>query len=369
MLALGLTALLGAQTPSPSVARVILGPVGPSPYTVVRGWDKAHVTPGFAWGGNSGIFAESPSHIFIAQRGEFRLPQPLPAGYLGFAGSIGHNVLNETAARVWKHCLFVLDGHGNEIETWSQWDGLCEGSDGPGPHRLRISPYDPQHRVWVVNETFSQIYVFSHDGKALLMTLGEKGVEGADHTHFAKPQDVAFLPDGRILVADGLDNNRIVILDRNGKYVSEFGSKGTGPGQFQGVHAVAVGPDGLIFALDRSGGRINVFRTTSDPVKVDYVATWSGFSLPLDLIVNDDALWLTDLNPLRFIKMDFDGNRLYSWLVPKDLPDGYLEVHTFTVDSDLNLYGGDNQYGRTQKFVPKPDADPKLIIHPPWHAN
>jgi hypothetical protein len=342
--------------------------VGPSPYTVIRGWDKATVTPGFAWGGNSGVWAESPNRILILQRGEFRLPEPLPAGYLGFAGSIGHNVLNETDARVWKHCLFVLDGNGREIETWSQWDKLCEGSDGPGPHRIRISPYDPQQRVWVINETFSQIYVFSHDGKQLLMTLGEKGVEGSDGTHFAKPQDVAFLPDGRILVADGLDNHRIVILDRNAKYLGEFGGHGDGPGQFNGVHAVATGPDGLIFGLDRSGGRINVFRATSDPAKVDFLATWSGFSLPLDLIVNDDGLWLTDLNPLRFIKTDFSGNRIYSWLVPKDLPDGYLEVHTFTVDSDLNLYGGDNQYGRTQKFVPKPDADSTLIIHPPWHA-
>ncbi len=222
--------------------------------------------------------------------------------------------------------------------------------------------------MWVVNETFDVIYVFSNDGKRLLMTLGEKNVPGHDGTHFAKPQDVAFLPDGRILIADGLDNHRVMILDKNAKYLGEVGGFGTGPGQFNGVHAVATGPNGLVFALDRSGGRINVFRATANPATLDYVATWSGFSLPLDLIVNDDSLWLTDLNPLRFIKMDFNGNRLYTWLVPRDLPDGYLEVHTFTVDSNLNLYGGDNQYGRTQKFVPKPGADPALIIHPPWHA-
>ena len=36
------------------------------------------------------------------------------------------------------------------------------------------------------------------------------------------------------------------------------------------------------------------------------------------------------------------------------------------VDSSGMLYGGDNQYGRTQKFVPKPGADPKLLIRAPW---
>jgi hypothetical protein len=53
-------------------------------------------------------------------------------------------------------------------------------------------------------------------------------------------------------------------------------------------------------------------------------------------------------------------------MVPKDLPDGYLEVHTFSVDSNGNMYGGDNQYGRTQKFVPKPGADKSLLIGMPW---
>ena len=94
-----------------------------------------------------------------------------------------------------------------------------------------------------------------------------------------------------------------------------------------------------------------------------------GFSLPLDIIVNDDSLWITDLKPLRFVKLDFKGNRLYTWLVPSDLPDGYLEVHAFSVDSAGNLYGGDNQYGRTQKFVPKAGADPKQLIRAPWRAK
>jgi hypothetical protein len=365
---LGLIATVPALIAQTTQA-VISGPVGPSPYDVVRGWHKPFAEPGFAFGGNSGVFAESPDRIFIAQRGEARLPSPVPPEFAGFAGSIGINVLSDTARRVWRNCLYTLDGSGKVKERWTQWDALCEGSSGPGPHRLRISPYDPDRRVWVVNETFHTIYVFSNDGNRLLRTLGEKNVPGTDGKHFARPQDVAFLPDGRILVADGLDNHRVMILDREMNYISEFGGFGKGPGQFNGVHAVAAGPQGRIFALDRSGGRINVFRTTPDPAKVEFVEAFDGFSLPLDLIVNDDSLWVTDLNPLRFTKLDFKGKHLYTWMVPRDLPDGYLEVHTFSVDSSGNLYGGDNQYGRTQKFVPKRDADPALLIRQPWVAR
>ena len=358
--------MLAGQAPALVAQDAARGPVGPSPYDVVSGWHQPFADKGYAFGGNSGVFAESPDRIFIAQRGETVLPDPLPPGYMGFAGSIGISALRETERRVWRHCLYTLDGDGHVIDIWDRWDHLCEGSDGPGPHRVRLSPYDPQGRVWLVNETFHQIYVFSNDGRELLKTLGEKGVPGDDEMHFARPQDVAFLPDGRTLVADGLDNHRVVILDREARYLSEFGGFGEGPGQFNGIHALAVGPRGLIFALDRSGGRINVFRTTDDSRTVEFVDVWSGFTLPLDLIVNENHLWMTDLGPLRFIKLDFEGNHLYTWNVPADLPDGFLEVHTISVDADGNLYGGDNRHGRTQKLVPKHGADPTLLIDPPW---
>ena len=119
-----------------------LGPTGPSPYEVVDGWLQPFASEGFALGGNSGVFAESPDRIFIAQRGETRLPDPVPSGFAGFVGSIGINALRGEG-RVWQHCIFVVDGDGNLIEVWDQWDHLFEGSEGPGPHRIRISPLRP----------------------------------------------------------------------------------------------------------------------------------------------------------------------------------------------------------------------------------
>ena len=95
------------QPPAPAANVVELGPMGPSPYNVVRGWQKPFAAPGFAFGGNSGVFAESPDRIWIAQRGEFRLPDPLPAGYGGFAGSIKMNVLTVVDRRVWQNCLYT----------------------------------------------------------------------------------------------------------------------------------------------------------------------------------------------------------------------------------------------------------------------
>ena len=55
-------------------------------------------------------------------------------------------------------------------------------------------------------------------------------------------------------------------------------------------------------------------------------------------------------------------HRLYTWFWPTQGRDRFREMHTMIVDSDGNLYGSDNQIGRTQKLVPRKDADPKLLI-------
>ena len=71
--------------------------------------------------------------------------------------------------------------------------------------------------------------MISNDGSELIATYGERGVPGDDATHYGSPQDVAFMPDGRILVADGLLNNRVIVYDSEMNYLGEFGSKGMVP--------------------------------------------------------------------------------------------------------------------------------------------
>ena len=65
----------------------------------------------------------------------------------------------------------------------------------------------------------------------------------------AKRLEKGPLPTNELLktamqIADGLDNHRVMILDRDLKYLGEFGGNGKGPGQFSGVHAVVLETDG-----------------------------------------------------------------------------------------------------------------------------
>ena len=340
---------------------------GSSPYDVVDGWMQPFAAAGHAWGSHPGVFAESPDRIFVIQRGEFRLPDPVPPGFAGFVGSIGLNALSPGDARVWRNCIFVVDGDGNMIEAWTQWDHLWEGSNGP--HKIRINPHDPERRVWVVNETGHAIYAFSNDGSELLMTLGEPGVAGDDETHFGRPQDVAFLADGSIFVADGLDNSRIVKFDAEGNFLKTWGEKGNGRGQFDAVHAVATDRVGNIYVADRNNDRVQVFNeTTRSPwyhPSVSPIGTWPDFEFPNDIIVTGYDVWVADNMPPRIVKLDTNGNRLFTYDIAGDGPGQFSELHQFSVDSEGNLYGADNVKGRTLKFVPKPGASSTELIAAP----
>ena len=351
------------------------GIIGPSPYNfTTETWRQPFAEDGRTWGGNSGVWVQNKDRIFFLQRGETELPNPVPEDYTRFPGSMGWNVLRGRG-RVWENIIYVLNSEGELLEVWNHWDHLFKGTDGPGPHRLRMNPYDPENHLWLVDETNHIIYVFSNDGERLVMTLGEKGISGRDETHYHLPQDVAFLPDGTFLVADGLgDNKRIVVRNADGTYRSEFGEAGDEPHQFATVHGLAMGPDDRLYALDRDKLDVKVFQQVAnegaaDYPRYEYVATWGGLGMPLDILVGDDYAWVTDLNPPKIVQFNLDGSRKYTWNLPVEGPHMWIEMHSVAADELGNMYGTDNQAGRPQKMEPRADADPELLVTRPYYVR
>jgi len=347
------------------------GIIGPTPYEfTTETWLPPFAEEGYTWGGNSSVHVQSADRIFFLQRGETELPDPIPDNYTRFPGSMGWNVL-QGRGRVWQNCIYVVNSEGEVLEVWDQWDHLFMGTDGPGPHRIRISPYDPENRVWVIDETGHIIYVFSNDGEQLLMTLGEKNVAGNDETHYSQPQDIAFLPNGMFLIADGLGNKRIVVRNADGSYHSEFGEEGEAPHQFASVHTLALGPDDRLYALDRDNANVKVYQQTAAMDSAAYptyefVASWEGLDIPLNIHVSEDTAWVTDLRPPKMIQFNLDGEREYTWHLPVEGPHMWIEMHSMSVDTDGNLYATDNQAGRPQKLVPQSTANPDYIVKPAY---
>ena len=324
------------------------------PYDVVEDWPKPHPThPDWTSGRTGGVWAASPDRIFILQTGELTVLE----GPRMIGRGPARNAVDHPDTRTTEHRLIAVDREGNLIEAWDQHNDLFVH-----PHSVKMSPYDPDH-LWVVDGRSEsgvcaeQVWKFTLDGE-LVMTLGEHGVPGNDESHFAGPTDLAFLPNGDFYVADGYKNGRIVKFDKDGNFLSAFGTRGREPGQFTQVHGVAVDEDGLIYTADRGNSRIQVF----DP-EGTLIDTWPNVPFPMDIAVtNDGYVWVVNGITDKILKFNKQGNLLYSWGTFGAQPGHMWGVHRISVDSEGNLYTAEVWGGRAQKFVPRPGADQSHVI-------
>ncbi|HVZ20483.1 MAG TPA: peptidyl-alpha-hydroxyglycine alpha-amidating lyase family protein [Vicinamibacterales bacterium] len=259
-----------------------------------------------------------------------------------------------------RNCIIVANSKGEVVERWTQWDHLFVAG-GNGPHRIKISPYDPERHVWVVDDTGQQVYEFTHDGSKLVMALGEAGVAGNDEKHFGRPTDIAWLPDGTFFVSDGYVNSRIVKFDKHGKYLMSWGTKGIDPGQFNIPHAIDVDRNRHVYVADGHNARIQVFDENGKLLDL-----WPNIWRPSAIMVSaDQHLWIATGATDMMLKYDLHGKLLEAWGKGGTTPGSFHNIHGFSVDSSGTFYAAEAAGGRTQKFRPKPGADPAKLVGVP----
>ena len=139
---------------------------------------------------------------------------------------------------------------------------------------------------------------FDRTGK-LLRTLGKPGVSGDGPDTFHEPNAVLVAPNGDIFVSDGhvpaKGNARVVKFDRHGRFVRQWGGHGSGPGQFEMPHALAMDSTGRLFVGDRGNNRIQIFDQNGR-----LLAIWPQFSRPSGLYIDaHDVLYVTDSESLE----------------------------------------------------------------------
>ena len=136
------------------------------------------------------------------------------------------------------------------------------------PHGITI---DQANNVFLTDVGLQQVFKFTHDGRPLL-ALGEPGVGRWDATHFNQPTDTAIRPDGSFYVSDGYINSRVALFDKSGKWLQEWGKKGSGQGEFSNPHGLSFGPNGTdVLVADRENSRLQLF----DHVGT-FIRQWSG---------------------------------------------------------------------------------------------
>ena len=250
----------------------------------------------------------------------------------------------------------VYKTDGEFIRSW-------DSGDPSGAHFIRI---DPEGNVWTANIADHVIRKHNPEGK-LLLTIGELGVAGADSGHFDKPTDMSVLPSGDIFVTDGYGNRRVVHFDANGNYVNEWGKEGNQPGQFALPHSIVADSKGRLYVADRENARIQVFDTKGKLLDV-----WENIVTPWGLwLTKNQELWVCGSSCFKkegmdenivlpppdqvLMKLSLEG-KVLMWIplprtkVPPGKPGELDWVHAVALDSQGNLYLGDIQGKRAQKF-------------------
>ncbi len=328
-----------------------------------------------------GISVDSKQHIWMVHRGSTLRPDELRAE---------HNPpLGECC--VTAPPVVEFDYAGNLIQAWGgpsktgEFDWPSPGGKSPDPEAggtpsgMHSVFVDHKDNVWLTatGPGDGQMLKFTRDGKFLLQ-IGHRGrqrAESNDTENLNQASGVKVDPKtNEVYVSDGYVNHRIIVFDGDtGKYKRHWGGYGKRPDdsirfrydpnkpfeQFSVVHGVGVTNDGLVYACDRNGSRVQVFKSDGTFVmeKVIEASTMNGSVFGIAFSPDPAQRW-------AYVP---DGRNEKVWILERRTLDivgsfgcpghagGCMTTpHSIDVDARGNIYIGETWEGkRVQRFLYK----------------
>ncbi len=266
---------------------------------------------------------------------------------------------------------------------------------------LRI---DPQDNVWTIDEGASQVVKFDTEGRVALVlgrkpeaigvrpnaggpggggagagapgagapgtggppvTTGPAGGAGGGQparlpgtgipgSGFSRPTDVAWDRAGNIYVADGIGtNDRIAKFDKDGRFISHWGSTGKGPGQFDGIKALAIDAQGNVYAADLGNKRIQVFDASGT-----FKSEFGGVGTPIAMCMTRGAtqyLFISHagdadgMEDAAIYKVQLDGKVVGKFGTAGKMPKEFGLANSIDCRNETELLVGERTNWRVQK--------------------
>jgi len=255
--------------------------------------------------------------------------------------------------------------------------------------RPRAAVIDRQDRLWIVDFT-ARVQAFDLDGNHLGVTFrtpdfrngrpsglgltrdgdlivcdshyhclriydangNELRAIGGSPEQFGYVSDAVQDDDGVFYVSEFGQYDRVTKLDAAGNVVARWGANGTGPGQFQRLRALALGPDGNLYCADACNHRIQVLTRGGEFVReFGGEGTEPGrLHYPYDLAFGPGGeLYVVEYGNQRVQKFAASGESLGIWGAPGGRPGQLSSPWALAVDRKGRVHVIDTENHRVQR--------------------
>jgi peptidylamidoglycolate lyase len=228
------------------------------------------------------------------------------------------------------------------------------------PNWQHSGTVDWDGNVYMIERDAHRIIKMNNKMDKVLLQLGTTMEKGNDDKHFDLPSGIAVLKNGNIVVTDGYGNARVVMFDRNGKFIKQVAKgaggpndKGTGPGEWNLPHKLALDAQENMYIIDREGHRLQVFDRHLNYLREIRVDGWYPWDIGISRKGDDGFAFVADHALERVHKLDLKSGKLVATWGRQGLGPGEFDwVHGIVVDSKGAVYAADTYGQRIQKFVP-----------------
>jgi DNA-binding beta-propeller fold protein YncE len=211
---------------------------------------------------------------------------------------------------------------------------------------------DTKGNLVVSDSHYHCVRVYSPDGEQLRV-IG--GVLGTDPGQLSYISDALCDAEGYFYLSEFGDSQRISKFDADGKFVKCWGEPGSEKGQFARIRAMALGPDGLLYAADACNHRIQVFTRDGEWVRM-FGEAGDGegeLSYPYDVAFSPGPtpyLYVVEYGNQRVQKFTPEGKSLGVWGGAGREPGRFHSPWGIAVDSRGRVFVVDSSNDRVQRI-------------------
>ena len=195
---------------------------------------------------------------------------------------------------------------------------------------------DTQGNIYVVDTNNYRIQKFDSSGNYQT----QWGTQGTGNGEFRFPYDIAIDSQNNVYICEAEYANVVQKFDETGKFLNRWGKKGYKDGEFAGFSCtVAIDPDDNLLVADNTG-RIQKFDANGQFLSKIALPSIDNHSITAWNIAVDRQgnIYIADYDHLQIVKLDPAGQVLDSWNGTGADPVTFSSLLDIAVDQEGNIY-------------------------------